>query len=225
MPVERKRGRSQVWWGIALLLVAVMVGVIAIIGVVSRLGGTFADIVTADAQQTPAQMVLELEPGPYLVYELTAQKRSRGPLTFENGRPVTVRSADVTVKSTDGTKVPVGAVTGFSETVTQGSLEYTGAVRFDVLVNDTYVIKVDTPNTQVLVAPSLASGFRRSIGWFGLGALSFMLFAVGGVLLIVGLVRGRKRAVASVPPGWYQDPQLAGAWRWWDGNHWTDRTR
>ena len=51
-----------------------------------------------------------------------------------------------------------------------------------------------------------------------------LLFLVGVVLLIVGLVRSRKPRTVVTPAGWYQDPHAQGAWRWWDGNAWTDRT-
>ena len=168
-------------------------------------------------------MRLQLDTGQYVVYELTGQSRSGGPLTVEGGHGVTVSVSDVTVTSVDGTQIPVGPTT-FNEMITQGSSEYTGVARFDVLHDATYDVEVATPGTRVLVAPSITSGFRGTLKWFALGGVSGLLFLVGVVLLIVGIVRSRKPRTVVTPPGWYQDPQAQAAWRWWDGNAWTDRT-
>ncbi|MFL6070134.1 MAG: DUF2510 domain-containing protein [Actinomycetes bacterium] len=222
-PVVERKSRPLIWWGAALLVIGVLGGVIAVVGLVSRVGGVLVDAITADSQLTPARMQLQLDGGPYVVYELTGQTRGGGPFTVENGRGVTVNVSDVTVTSVDGTQVPVGPTT-FTETITQGSSNYTGVARFDVLHDGTYVVEVATPGTRVLVAPSVTSGFRGTVKWFALGGVSGLLFLVGVVLLIVGIVRSRKPRVVVTPPGWYQDPQAQASWRWWDGNAWTDRT-
>jgi hypothetical protein len=40
-----------------------------------------------------------------------------------------------------------------------------------------------------------------------------------------GPTAATSAAVADAPPaGWYADPQLQAAHRWWDGSAWTDRT-
>jgi hypothetical protein len=114
--------------------------------------------------------------------------------------------------------------TTINETITQGSYQYTGVARFDILNEGTYLVEVTTPGTRVVVAPSLTSGFRGALKWIGLGGLSGLIFLIGAVLLIVGIVRSRRQPAVVTPPGWYQDPHAQGAWRWWDGKAWTDRT-
>ena len=222
-PVVERKSRALIWWGVALLAVGFLGGVIAVVGTVSRVGGVLVDAITADSQVTPARMQLQLDSGPYVVYELTGQSRGGGPLTVQGGHGVTVSVSDVTVTSVDGTQIPVGPTT-FNETITQGSSDYTGVARFDVLNDGTYVVEVATPGTRVLVAPSITSGFRGTVKWLALGGVSGLLFLIGVVLLIVGIVRSRKPRAVATPAGWYQDPQAQASWRWWDGNAWTDRT-
>jgi hypothetical protein len=220
---QGRKGKALIWWGAALLVVAVLGGVIAAVGLVSRVGGVLVDALSADSQLTPAHMQLQLDSGSYVVYELTGQSRSGGPLTIQNGHGVTVDVSDVTVTSAAGTRIQVDPMT-MRETITQGSSEYTGAARFEIPQDGQYIVDVETPGTRVLVAPSITSGFRGTLRWFALGGLSGLLFLVGAVLLIVGIVRSRKSPAVASPPGWYRDPHGQGSWRWWDGNAWTDRT-
>jgi hypothetical protein len=167
---------------------------------------------------------VELEKGPYLVYEQTGHSAPGDSWGMRPGRALTVHPGDVSVTATDGTHVPVGPITGLTETITRGSLQYTGAARFDVLRHGTYVVDVTTPHTRVIVAPSITSGFRGTLKWIALGGLSGVLFLIGVVLLIVGIVKSRRSPATATPAGWYQDPQGHASWRWWDGNAWTDRT-
>jgi hypothetical protein len=102
---------------------------------------------------------------------------------------------------------------------------------------------------QVIVAPSIASSLGNALAWLGAIALGALLAVIGLVLLIVGLVRGRRPAVApspasapgslapppaapsvavqapapaATPQGWYGDPKGEARLRWWDGQQWTD---
>ena len=138
-----------------------------------------------------------------------------------------MRPTDVTVTSASGSEVVVNGPSGFDQTLTRGSSEYSGVAEFDIEDSGEYTVSVATPGTQVIVAPSIVSGFRASLGWIALVGMSALLMLVGVTLLIIGLVRGsRSPAVASPAQaaGWYPDPQRQAAWRWYDGTRWTDRT-
>jgi hypothetical protein len=108
---QGRKGKALIWWGAALLVVAVLGGVIAAVGLVSRVGGVLVDALSADSQLTPAHMQLQLDSGSYVVYELTGQSRSGGPLTIQNGHGVTVDVSDGTVTSGSGTRIQLDPMT------------------------------------------------------------------------------------------------------------------
>lgn len=223
-----RQRRPWVPLGVALVILGLLGGVAGGVALAAQVGGDLVRAFSADPQVTPVQLDLDLDEGTYIVYEYTGSARSSGPITTESFRGLTVAVGDVTVTAPDGSDVPL-SVPRFDETLTRGSSTYTGAVRFETEDDGVYRISVTTPDTRILVAPSLTSMFTGSIVWIALLCLSGIVFAVGVVLLVVGLVRRAPTPVTTVqspavatPAGWYADPHGLAALRWWDGHAWTD---
>ena len=88
-------------------------------------------------------------------------------------------------------------------------------------------MNVSAPGLRIIVAPSLTSTIRQALAWFGAIAGGVVLGLTGFVLLVIGLVRGRKPRAAAAPlpaGGWFPDPSRQARLRWWDGQRWTDHT-
>ena len=86
---------------------------------------------------------------------------------------------------------------------------------------------VSSPDLRIIVAPSLTSSITRALAWIGTAAGGVVIGLAGFVLLVIGLVRGRKPPAASGPlpaGGWFPDPSRQARLRWWDGQRWTDHT-
>jgi hypothetical protein len=181
---------------------------------------------------TPARLRQHLSHGTYEIYELTGERSS----AFSRIRsgPVDIGPGNVTVRSASGQP---GAVTvtreGADETLTLGDRVYTGAVQFEIPSSGDYIVTVTSDaRTRVILARSIGSIVRSVVGWIAIAGAGGLLFLVGLVLLIVGLVRRGRRPVGYAgapgttmpPPNWYADPSQPGQLRYWDGSQWTDQT-
>lgn len=243
-----KARRPLVWWGLGLLIVGVLLGVV---GGALFIGSAGTDVIrafTAPIRDTPLDVTIDLDEGTYVIYEQTGAGRGNGPFPNNQDRSVTVAPDTVSVLSASGESLPVETTT-FDETIDRNNSTFTGAVRFTVEDSGVHRVLVDGVGQQVIVAPSIASSFGNALAWLGVVALGALLAVIGLVLLIVGLVRGRRPATTVVPAaapaslappaaaspvavqttvpqatpqGWYADPRGEARLRWWDGQQWTD---
>ena len=246
---QPKARRPLVWWGLGLLIVGVLLGVV---GGTMFVGSAGADVIrafTAPIRDTPLDATIDLDEGTYVIYEQTGMGRGNSPFPGGGGRGVTISPDAVTVLSPSGESLPVES-TSFDETIDRNSSTFTGAVRFTVEDSGVHRVSVEGFGQQVIVAPSIVSSFGNALAWLAVVALGALLAVIGLVLLIVGLVRGRRPAVTpspastpgslapppapappvavqptapqATPQGWYADPRGEARLRWWDGQQWTD---
>jgi hypothetical protein len=223
---QRRPGPS-----LAVSLVVLGIGIVlAVLGGVETALPLVRTLTHSTSHPTPTRLRQHLSHGTYEIYQLTGDRSS----AFSPIRPgsVDIGPGDVTVTSTGGEPVNVTRE-GADETLTLGDRVYTGAVQFAIPTSGDYVVSVtsDAP-TRVILARSVGSIVRSVVGWIALAGAGGLLFLVGLVLLIVGLVRRGRRPVgyagapgmALPPPNWYADPSQPGQLRYWDGNLWTDQT-
>ena len=221
-----KRGRGFVRWGVLLLVIGFVLGVVGVVGVIAKAGSGLRADFRSPVATTPASVIRHLDPGTYVVYEETGTRKRFGPVTTNQDAFVTLTPDQVTVTDPAGEALQLDQP-DISETLTRGDRTFTGAVQFHVHDSGVYRVNVSAPGLRIIVAPSLTSTIRQSLAWFGAIAGGVVLGATGFVLLVIGLVRGRKPQVAAAPlpaGGWFPDPSRQARLRWWDGHQWTDHT-
>ncbi|HET9657134.1 MAG TPA: DUF2510 domain-containing protein [Kineosporiaceae bacterium] len=232
---QRRRGllRAGVVLAVLGLVCAVACGVVFVL----RAGSPMVQALGASSYPTPMDRTLSLDAGDYLVYERTGRQTGGGGVQFRENHSTTLIRSDVTVHGADGQSLEIRYPGPVTQNLTRDGDIYTGAVRFTVPAKGLYRVVVDSgQRLQVIVAPSLGSGLS-GVGWLlaGMGAGAVTL-VVGLILLMVGLLSGRQRAVpvtssagsvgagagvgAQPAPGWYPDPQVPQQWRYWDGRQW-----
>lgn len=192
-PATSKPRRALVWWGVGLMLVGVLLGVAGGAFFIGTAGSKVIATFTAPVRATPADFTIDFDEGKYVVYELTGATRG-------SGQSVTITPSAVEVISASGVSLPVEATT-ITETVDRGNGTFTGAARFTVVDPGVHSIKVLGNGQQIIVAPSIAGSFGSALAWLGLVGIGALVAFIGLVLLIVGLVRGRRPAGAAVAAG------------------------
>lgn len=215
---------------LAASLVVIGLGVaVGAVGVVETALPFVRTLTRSTAYTTPAVIHAHLSHGTYEIYQLTSRRSS----SFSPVQPGTVdiQPTDVSVTSSGGQPLRVEPQ-GTRETITHNDDVYTGAVRFAVPSTGDYVVRVRSGRAaanQVILARSLGSLVRSAVGWIATAAAGGLIVLLGLVMLIVGLVRRRRPAVAlpggMLPPAsWYPDPSDPAQQRYWDGHQWTDQT-
>jgi hypothetical protein len=226
------------------MVLGLVVGASGVVFFVRAAGGGLIESFTTPVRVTPVDVTLDLDDGTYVIYEATARSSGAGSISTTVGRGVTITPEDVSVVSSSGDQLQM-ETTRFDITIDRGNLTYTGAVQFDVDRSGSYRVQIDGSGQQVIIAPSLIGSIGSAVAWLSLIGIGGLLVVIGLVLLIVGLVRGRRQptVAAGTPPpaveqpavpvpatppapttpaGWYPDPYAVARLRWWDGQQWTE---
>jgi Protein of unknown function (DUF2510) len=221
---------------------ALVVAVVSGVEIGAAVGKPLGQVLTSPIRSTPVDVSLNLTESWYRVFELTGHQSGTGGIHFTRDDAPTLAPRAVAVTGPDGRQVPTSGTGNSTETLTRGNAIFTAAVSFMVSEPGSYRVRVDAEQpTQVIIGPSLGSGFARVWGWFVAGGVAGLAVVVGLTMLIVGLVLGRRpRPVAgpllsgarmmpttspAPPAGWYPDPREPDRFRYWNGQAWTADTR
>ena len=146
----------------------------------------------APSVTTPGSVTLRLDKGLYKVFEPTGPGAGGTPIsaagvrvTDASGRPVAVTDADA------------------NEVITRGGRRYSSAVSFRVADPGAYTVRIADNRGDAVITRSLADAVRSRVGWVAGIPIGGLLFLIGLVLLVVGIVRrsgARKAAFSAYPP-------------------------
>ena len=171
----RRTGGLLAWAGLALLVVGAVLGSLSIAMAFPSIN--FAGFTFARPLTVPSETERSLAPDTYVIFQ------SVSPLNAYT----TLGPEHVSITGPSGA-VPVSPMTA-TETVTFGESEYLGALQFDIETAGTYTISINpATRTEVLIMPSLTTTFVGIAGWVVLGVLASVVFYVGALVLVVGLV-------------------------------------
>ena len=195
--------------GPRLVLALLVMGLGVIIGVFSvvKAVSPFVNSFRSSTHFSDEVVHQHLGSGEYRVYEGTGTTGGFGSTRFRNARRVTIGPENVQITDAAGRSVATGFVSS-SETITRNQRVFTAAVAFHIDDAGDYTIAVHPRfPIEFIISRSLGDTFKTSAPWIGTGALGGLIFILGLVLLIVGMVR-RSRAnrpafagAAGGPPG------------------------
>lgn len=181
-PAGKKRS-GAIWTGVILMAVGLVLGIGALVAVMVP---TMA-MLQAPGMAAPGSQSFDLDAGENAVYERVANQ-------FDD---TTITPADVSVTAPGGAAVKVSPVAG-DEILAAENGTYAAVARFKADPAGRYEVKLaNATPSRVVVGPTYTGLGRRIAPWLLGGFGAGLLFLIGFVVWIVGLVRRPK---APRPP-------------------------
>ena len=183
-----QRGPSYAWSVPPLLLGLVLV----VVGLSHGLPD-FSRTMSGPRLTAPGEASVELDRGPWTLFERTGSSSGGGGFTFTENDGVTFGPDQVSV---DG-PAPVARRTDLgngTETLNRNGDVYTGAVRIEVPQKGVYTVRIaDTgaPPRAVMIVRPVSYSFRH-VAPLAVVALGVLLVVIGGVLLVIRVARRRR---------------------------------
>jgi hypothetical protein len=160
----------------------------------------------APSVTTPGSLTLFLHKGLYKVFEPTgtATAGTLPGVSVSSSGGTAISATDVNVSGPDGRPIPVSDSRA-DEGITRGGRHYSSAVAFRVATPGAYTVRIAAARGDALISRSLADAVRSRVLWVAGIPVGGLLFLIGFVLLVVGIVRRSKAKRASLsgypPPG------------------------
>ena len=183
LPV-RVRGKGMIWTGVLVIVLSVVVGIAGLVMLGTARDG-IANLATATPKSTPINETMTFGRGIYFIYADTSQQQ--------------VAPSDIGVVGRNGALSVYAPVA--VETLTLNGVHFQDVAGVKVTEPGTYQVNIVTQGARVVVGPSFSTAFKNSLAALALMSVAFLLFLIGLVLLIVGLVRRSKSKRAVVAPG------------------------
>jgi Protein of unknown function (DUF2510) len=192
------RGRGLVLAGIVAMVAGAVLGIASFVFLVASIVSTFNEQVDASVVQFPGTASVQLHEGRYAIWVQEPQAFQIDPSQFE-------------VTGPDGAPVPLSrSGDGESYTMLDGSA-FAAVAAFQATQAGTYHVDATAVGGDTTGSFSVAPTFVSAVidhGWWALGIGSGgLLFVLGLILLVVGLVqrhRAREALAAPVPAVPYQ---------------------
>lgn len=192
-PVKKPVG--LIWAGVVVAMIGMGMGIASVV-LIAR---TAIDATSMASMPVPGSQSYTLDPGTYNVYEKTGSAADPGESS--------ILLKDITVTSPTNTDLTVSSPLT-NETLTDSSGTWAAIGRFTAATHGSYRVdiatKPSTTSTRAKIGPSFTSLTGDIVGWVLLMLGGGLVFIVGTILFIVGLVRRSRVTRANRPrPGGY----------------------
>jgi len=98
-----------------------------------------------------------------------------------------------------------------------------------VISTASVVWRVTRRSTRLGVSGMVVAALVSAVALLGILTIGLFIVPLAALLVVLALpiapeAKLTHLAQDAVPPGWYRDPELSDAWRYWDGQSWTAHT-
>lgn len=188
--------------GLWLSIITLSIGTIAAsLGLYLSFQSAF-ELLNEDSFEIPGEQTRSLDPGKYEIYTLAGSMSFRD-FEFTLAEEAVRLDAIRVTNAETGEEVEIEPL--FTTELGRSSNVYESAASFEVVSTGRYTVSIDAKEeSRAVFGRSIESAFDRVVPWLIATAVGVVLFVLGMILLIIGMVR-RKRHRDPIsgahPPG------------------------